>query len=69
MDSVKPEECESCGFETGELEQHGDGWYCRLCAGTMASRESRYPSPNTNVLRAICFVGNAIIAEIRGKRV
>ena len=44
-----------------------DFWYCDLCAGSAASNFSRYPTvaPSASeVLRTICYVGNAIIAAI-----
>lgn len=43
-----------------------DFWYCDLCAGTITSSASRYPGryANADILRALCFIGNEIIAAI-----
>lgn len=75
--------CECCGNETevelfkdlpGEKNTRGDAWYCALCAGTLASSYHRYPSQtptNQDLMKAVCFVGNAIlkaIAELPQKR-
>lgn len=65
----KPDECESCGFKTSVLEGYVSyfpnntiRWYCDLCASTMASKKK-----DDHVLQAICYVGNAILAAIKGK--
>ena len=76
--SEKPEECECCGFETTELKAYDapplsdrsgeKDWFCILCAGTMASNSVQYPRSYEEtgvVMRTVCYVGNAIIAEIR----
>lgn len=72
--SDQPDECMSCGFETKELECYsqdygevqGDHWLCKLCAGTFAGNAMRYPRqyPNRNVLKAVCYIGNEILARI-----
>lgn len=44
-----------------------DFWFCRLCASTMASTFHRYPShvpSNTEVLKAVCLIGNKVLAAI-----
>lgn len=39
---------------------------CQLCAGTMTGNALDYPSqyPNADVLKTICYVGNAILAKL-----
>lgn len=76
----KPEECECCEFETAELKAYENfsmsntstthKWLCKLCASTMAGVALEYPElhKNGDILKAICHVGNAIIAEIRKSR-
>lgn len=75
----KPEQCESCQFETDAIKAYRttrnfprgpcpDKWLCDLCASTIAGNAHEYPEqfPGTHdVVRTICFVGNAILAEIR----
>lgn len=44
-----------------------DFWYCELCANTSSSMFSRHPNvtpSSSEVMRTICYVGNAIIAAI-----
>ena len=64
-------ECESCGFsiETKEYTYGFDNkkmQLCFLCAGTFAGNAAQYPSQydNADVLKCICFVGNAILKAI-----
>lgn len=71
MSETKPEECECCGFETTELTAYSRtfkgvevDWVCTLCASTMASRSLEHTLPEANTLKAICYVGNAIIKNI-----
>lgn len=45
-------------------------WLCLLCASTMAGTACEYPNQfrsdrDYDILATICFVGNAIIEEIR----
>lgn len=72
----KPEECESCHFETSALTMYEDRlakpdrremWFCELCAGTMAgihARNGSYPDQGLT-LQTICYVGNVILDTIR----
>lgn len=51
----------------GGKTRRDDFWYCDLCAQTAASNLSRYPAVTpsaSEVLRTICYVGNAILAAI-----
>lgn len=46
-------------------------WICDLCAGTMAGNALDYPEQFRDgrcgdVMKTICFVGNAVIGEMRG---
>lgn len=52
-----------------------DHWYCDLCAGTLTSRVAMELSQRdahsyhaAMVLKTICYVGNAVIDAIKGKR-
>jgi hypothetical protein len=78
MSTEKPEECECCGFKTSALKEYQSlknfpldekKWQCELCAGTMTGSFSDYPKqhdPDTLcVMKTICYVGNAILAEIK----
>ena len=72
----KPDECESCNYETDalrwyevmDLTRQGFGhWYCGLYAGTLTSHSVEYPRANegqAEMMRTICYVGNAIIAAV-----
>lgn len=76
MSEEKPDRCECCQSQTAELKLYKrcagsdlkfpDCWYCNLCATTMASTMQRYygqySSAERNIMQAICFVGNEIIA-------
>lgn len=47
-----------------------DFWFCELCCSSSASAFHRYPGEqvsNMVVMRAICYVGNAIIKAIKEK--
>jgi hypothetical protein len=51
-----------------EISKTRTAYYCLLCASTSASNACSYPEQyrgETAILRAVCFVGNAIIDEIR----
>ena len=79
MNDDKPEYCDGCEFETPELTRfesqpyHNSrqklevNWFCSLCASTAVSRAVDYPTqfPHADVLKTICYVGNALIQEIR----
>lgn len=45
---------------------------CKLCVSTSASTWSEYPEQQTrealSIMRAICFVGNEILKEIRRRK-
>ncbi len=66
--------CDSCGYETKTAEYAWDSVHgqptpepmnlCALCAGTQAGNTVQYPHENKDILRAICHVGNAVLAEI-----
>ncbi len=86
MNDHIPEECECCGTPAGpaivlkSYEAHAEGlpamktekvWYCELCAGTLTSNFSRYPSQQPSgfeIMRTVCYVGNAIIAALQEKK-
>jgi len=72
------EECESCGFET-ELFEVKEPTYsgtplryrlCNLCNETLAGTAKFYPRQyqNPEILKTICYVGNAILQELRRGR-
>lgn len=56
----------SLGTRSGQGESHK--WLCSLCAGTMTGTAYEYPEQfrgEINTMRAVCYIGNAILAEIR----
>ena len=69
------DECESCQFTTDVRPypmRGGEGRdkvLCELCAGTHAGSAleytRQYDGKSAEILQAISYVGNAIIAEIR----
>ena len=70
----KPEECNSCAYETQELTFYDprpgnvEGpWLCDLCAGTLAGSAAERPEAYRDpvVLQTICYVGNVILDAIR----
>lgn len=75
----KPEECESCRFETSELTEYRaddqigrfEGrtkWVCDLCASTETSRILDYPRQfegQAETMRTICYVGNVLLTALR----
>lgn len=80
----KPDACESCDFVTAEIAKYSMmrffpaqpnrvKWLCELCASTMAGSAfeypEQYPDKSGEILRAICYVGNSIIAEIRATKI
>lgn len=44
-------------------------WYCDLCASTQASTADRYTalysSDYREILKTICYIGNAVIAAVK----
>lgn len=78
MSADDQEACDSCGFEGAELKTYTVGVlsdarparFCQLCASTFAGNSATYPDAykNGDLLRHVCHVGNAIIAEIRKAR-
>ena len=71
-------ECNSCSFKT-DVEEYPNCSIrmaqktmalCALCAGTLAGNAYEYPDhyPDRYVLQTICYVGNAILAELRQGR-
>ena len=74
--------CECCGFKPVEVESYRQNRsrfraeprmarLCRLCAGTMAGNAFEYPEQfsegrSGDVMRTICYVGNAIIESLKG---
>jgi hypothetical protein len=76
----KPKKCEYCEYPTDDLEEHGalrfpkrfpdrtklPVWLCRICSRVLGQNDN-YPSQDTDrdVLRAICYIGNEIIWEIK----
>lgn len=76
-DEERPEECGSCSFPTKALEPYRHKfddwtWMCRLCAGTDAGNAAQYPQANppgvNAMLRTVCYVGNAIMEELRKRQ-
>lgn len=78
----KPEACDCCRFETtaltyyrpigvGSLDTTGR-WLCELCPSTYASQMDSYKHlkylESNEVMKTICYVGNAILRELRGLR-
>lgn len=79
-DPVGIGECDSCEFEA-ELKEYRSmrlvagmpdkvKRLCHLCAATMTGGAVDYPNQyldgrSGDVMKTICYVGNAIIAEIR----
>jgi hypothetical protein len=74
-DGGDPRDCDSCdypaplaAFDPALLaDSREPKLLCELCAGTAAGHALDYPSqyPNADVLKTICHVGNAILAELR----
>ena len=53
----------------GGKTRKDDFWYCELCVSTPASNAHRYPgqySGQQETLRAVCYVGNAILTALAG---
>jgi hypothetical protein len=79
----KPDACDCCRFETTALtffEPIGAGsldttgrWLCELCPSTYASTMDQYKHlkylESNEVMKTICYVGNAILKAIRDQRV
>lgn len=54
-------------------ETHTHKWLCSLCATTMAGSGTEYPEQyregkDLEILQAVCYVGNAVMAEIQKLR-
>lgn len=79
-DEMPPEGCDSCRFETAlkrydnhrSIGLHASGpkskWLCELCASTMAGNAHEYPEQYRGeraTLQTLCYVGNAILTELR----
>lgn len=43
-----------------------DFWFCDLCCSTYVSTRYRYPgsSPDIDVMRTVCYVGNVLLAQL-----
>lgn len=74
--TTKSEACECCDFTTDDLKLFPSAyprttskWLCDLCASTMTSRCADEPQfyPNLEMMKTICYVGNAIIKAIGAK--
>lgn len=73
---TKRGECECCRFKTtlteferANVRHRGEKrWLCVLCANTMAGVSTDYYYEDSRVLETICYVGNAILSELRAKR-
>lgn len=76
----KPEECDCCQYPTAALGSYRSAvmaksketrWLCRLCAGTMTSTYDEYPQQHDSdalqLMKTVCYVGNAVLDAIRGK--
>lgn len=51
----------------GKTRHDVEFWFCGLCAGTQASSIYRYPNmqaTNTEVLQALCYIGNLILKKL-----
>lgn len=64
-------ECAACHFVT-EVADYTDGVLrestvplCALCAATATGRLPWFPSNYSTVLRTVCYVGNAVLTELR----
>lgn len=81
MENEKPGCCDSCEFETSELiaypvrrnfpKESEPKWLCDLCASTAAGSAHEYPEQygeSAQVLKTICYVGNAVLAAIASAR-
>lgn len=78
----KPEDCDSCHYETPRLTRYADRvaaismggrvlWLCPLCAETLAGNAARWPEQyrdRGDVLRTICYVGNVILDTLKSKK-
>lgn len=77
----KPDECQSCEFETEALTfwpNPGYGiskpvWLCQICSGSEAGHAVMYPTldssrANAVVLRQIAYVGNVLLEAIRANK-
>ncbi|HEX2242023.1 MAG TPA: hypothetical protein VHK27_01955 [Gammaproteobacteria bacterium] len=79
---LTPDACECCNFETKELKPYETNryfpkqpvetkWICKLCADTMTGAFSDYPNQHNadslEIMKTICHVGNAILAELKKK--
>lgn len=72
------EQCDCCKFPAKTKKYQKDSSrdnpspgfmnICDLCAHTSAGNTVEYPRDNQDVLRTICYVGNAILAEIRKQK-
>jgi hypothetical protein len=78
----QPEDCESCQhpmpvlkfYRTNDFTRKNGPlghWLCDLCATTMTSVALEYPEQfregrDAEIMRTVCFVGNAVIAAARG---
>jgi hypothetical protein len=77
----KPSKCDYCEYPTWDLKERasstlergfpdstkGTKWLCDLCSATLGQNEyePRDKNGNRDVLRAISYVGNQIIWEIK----
>lgn len=71
-------ECDCCGYKTKLSKYERDRtkedpkpdpmFICALCAGTYAGDTLQYPKESADVLKTICYVGNAILHEIRSNK-
>jgi predicted Zn-ribbon and HTH transcriptional regulator len=69
-ETEKPEECESCGYETERLtlydSHNGDNplaWLCEVCASTYAGNAYHYPRQyeNRHIMQQISYCTNLIL--------
>jgi hypothetical protein len=77
-EEVKPTECDCCHYEPVEVTRYtsqfprepGVAWYCDLCAGTITSRiaSGSEDYARKEILKVICYVGNAALAAIKAKQ-
>ena len=73
MDETKPRECESCGYKTKlgvypRMGSEGSIYVCALCAATagiLVARHAPSVRDHAELIRTICYTGNAILDAIR----
>jgi hypothetical protein len=67
--------CDSCGYDTACTEHKAPigslgitAWFCALCVASQAGNAyqcQQHPRDHLRTMRVVCYVGNAVIAEMR----